>query len=531
MLNNYFTIREVAKFFNKNINGYLIKEIYSQEKNKLLIELTTKDAQESKMLEFSIEKDFNYLLLKNNFSKAKKNYANVFEEIYGKEIIEVKLFNNDRAIVFKVSDGFEMIFTFFTNKANSFIINYSKVINSFKDKEENINKEIGELLHARGRTETEGMMNVPLKKYLKLNYRNYGDAYINEVLYRTNFSPEIKADENILNNVRQGFEKINRELENPSYYLYKRDSEYYSSLICLNHLAGAELKEFEDINQLVSEYVKLKFRSEKTDKLKTAKENELNQKISNVIKKIEGLKTQLLHCEDSDALRKTGDVLLQNLGVIKKGDRKFTFVDENNIEISIKLKENIPPVENAQNYFDKYKKQKSSVNILKSKIANFEKEKIRLEAELKDTKEMSDIKKLIKEEKKSEENKKDETSRFRKFRLNDKYEVWVGKDSLSNDMLTTKYAAQNDLWFHVRGSSGSHTVLKVHNKKEDVPKDSILAAASIAAYYSKARNASNVPVAYCEKKHVKKKKGFKAGSVIMEREKVVFVKPMLPLDK
>jgi len=531
MLNNYFIIKEVAEFLNKNINGYLIKKIFSQEKNKILFELVNSNNNNSTVLEFSIERDYNYLLLKNNFSKAKKNYANIFEEIYGKKIIETGLYNNDRIIRIKLSDEFEIILTFFTNKPNCYLIRNSNVINSFKDKDENINKEIEEVLPHRGKTEAEGMMNVPLRKYLKLNYRNYPETYIIEALYRSSLSPETNVDEDNLMKIRNEFDKIEHQLSAPGYYLYARGNEFNPSLIHLNHRAGNELKEFDDINHLLTEFVKLKFRSEKTEKLKSSRSNELEQKILNVSKKLEGLKTQLKHCEDSDVLRKTGDILLQNLGVIKKGDRKFTLIDENKNEISIKLKENISPVENAQNYFDKYKKQKSSLNILKSKIANLEKEKIRLEAEIKDIKEMNDIKKLIREDKRSEENKKDETSRFRKFRLNDKYEVWVGKDSVSNDMLTTKYAAQNDLWFHVRGASGSHTVLKVNNKKEDVPKESILAAASIAAYYSKARNASNVPVAYCEKKYVKKKKGFRAGSVIMEREKVVFVKPRLPLDK
>ena len=153
---------------------------------------------------------------------------------------------------------------------------------------------------------------------------------------------------------------------------------------------------------------------------------------------------------------------------------------------------------------------------------------MKLESELERINKITEYKSLMKEEKRTEENKNDETSRFRKFRLNDKYEVWVGKDSASNDLLTTKYAAQNDLWFHVRGASGSHTVLKLSNRKEDAEKEIIHKAASIAAYYSKARNASNVPVAYCEKKYVKKKKGFKQGSVIMEREKVIFVNPGLP---
>jgi predicted ribosome quality control (RQC) complex YloA/Tae2 family protein len=104
----------------------------------------------------------------------------------------------------------------------------------------------------------------------------------------------------------------------------------------------------------------------------------------------------------------------------------------------------------------------------------------------------------------------------------------VGKSSANNDLLTMKYAKPNDLWFHARGSSGSHTVLRVRDTTHPPGKESIYQAASIAAYYSKMRNASNVPVAYCERKFVKKSKGLAEGAVILEREKVIFVTPRLP---
>lgn len=128
---------------------------------------------------------------------------------------------------------------------------------------------------------------------------------------------------------------------------------------------------------------------------------------------------------------------------------------------------------------------------------------------------------------KEEKIRDDETNKFRKFKIAEDLEVWVGKDSATNDLLTMHYSAHNDLWFHVRGFSGSHTVLKTGNKKE-IDKKYILSAASIAAYYSKARNGGNVPVAYTERKYVKKKKGFREGTVILEKEKVIFVKPGLP---
>ena len=106
--------------------------------------------------------------------------------------------------------------------------------------------------------------------------------------------------------------------------------------------------------------------------------------------------------------------------------------------------------------------------------------------------------------------------------------VWVGKNSASNDLLTMKYALPNDLWFHVRGAGGSHVVLRVGTGKTQPSRQAILQTAGIAAYYSKMKNAHTVPVAYCARKYVRKPKGADAGTVTMQREKVIFVEPALP---
>jgi len=117
---------------------------------------------------------------------------------------------------------------------------------------------------------------------------------------------------------------------------------------------------------------------------------------------------------------------------------------------------------------------------------------------------------------------------FRIFKLKDGYEVWVGKNSVSNDLLTMKFGRQNELWFHVRGASGSHTILKASDGSSEIPKEIIKTAASICAYYSKARNAKYVLVSYTLGKNVQKYKGAKSGSVVIKNEKVVKVEPKLP---
>jgi predicted ribosome quality control (RQC) complex YloA/Tae2 family protein len=527
MVNNFYTIREVAKNLNNSVKGLRISEIYSQEKNKFLMELTD-DNDGSTVLEYSAGRDNIYLLQKHNFSKAKRNYADLFGEVTGLTIDEVSVYNNDRVIQFKLGNNFSVIFTFFVNKANCFILKDSAVINSFKDKTDYSDKNIKDIIPEISKNEIINSGYSTLKDYLKNNYRKFGQMYMNEALYRTNLNEAEIPDENKLTELRKVFGEIENNLDRPEYLLYKKDNHFIVSLISLSHLKDYEKISYENVNHLISEYLKLKFRTEKIISYKSNRENEHISKLKAVEKKAAGIRIQLTHCADSDSLRKNGEIIIQNSFKIAKGEKYFEYTDESSACIKIKLKENLSPVENAQYYFDKYKKQKSSVELLKSKLKNLENEKYKIMKEKEESEEISDMKKIIKEEKKTSENKKDATSVFRKFRINDRYEVWVGKDSASNDLLTTKYSAQNDLWFHVRGASGSHTVLKLGNKKEDAGKEIIHKAASIAAYYSKARNSSSVPVAYCERKYVKKKKGFKQGSVIMEKEKVIFVKPAIP---
>ncbi|PKL87114.1 MAG: hypothetical protein CVV23_17000, partial [Ignavibacteriae bacterium HGW-Ignavibacteriae-2] len=117
---------------------------------------------------------------------------------------------------------------------------------------------------------------------------------------------------------------------------------------------------------------------------------------------------------------------------------------------------------------------------------------------------------------------------YREYVLDNKYRVFVGRDSKSNDLLTVKYAKQNDYWFHARGLPGSHVVLRVDNPKEGIPKNILNNVASIAAFYSKAKTAKIAPVAYTLRKFVRKNKNMNPGQVLLSKESVLLVKPEIP---
>lgn len=103
------------------------------------------------------------------------------------------------------------------------------------------------------------------------------------------------------------------------------------------------------------------------------------------------------------------------------------------------------------------------------------------------------------------------------------YDILVGQDQRSNDYLTLKLAAQNDIWLHVAGAPGSHVVLKC-----DAPdKQTLQEAAGLAAWFSKMREGGKVTVSYCPAKNVRKPRGAKPGTVTISKQKIIKVKPGL----
>ncbi len=102
-------------------------------------------------------------------------------------------------------------------------------------------------------------------------------------------------------------------------------------------------------------------------------------------------------------------------------------------------------------------------------------------------------------------------------------EVWVGKNDEGNDMLTTRLARGNDLFFHLEGNPGSHVILRTEGKG-DPPPEALLEAAELSVNFSKAKNASRAPVHVAECKDITKPSGAKPGLVYVHRGRTIQLK-------
>jgi predicted ribosome quality control (RQC) complex YloA/Tae2 family protein len=113
------------------------------------------------------------------------------------------------------------------------------------------------------------------------------------------------------------------------------------------------------------------------------------------------------------------------------------------------------------------------------------------------------------------------------YTLDGDWLVWAGRTSTDNDKLSLKVARNDDWWFHVKGTPGSHVVLFVRDGVEP-PRAALDAAAAIAAYHSKMRDGGLVPVSACRARDVSKPRGAPAGLVEIHRETTIKVRPALP---
>ena len=118
--------------------------------------------------------------------------------------------------------------------------------------------------------------------------------------------------------------------------------------------------------------------------------------------------------------------------------------------------------------------------------------------------------------------------RPRTYVTSDGWDVWVGRSNTENDLITHRMSNPHDFWFHVVGAPGSHVILRRPTRNSKPKPKTLVEAAQIAAFFSKARKQTRVPVIYTERKFVSKPRNGKPGQALCTREREIMVRPVDP---
>ncbi|WP_346394555.1 Rqc2 family fibronectin-binding protein [Bacillus altitudinis] len=317
--------------------------------------------------------------------------------------------------------------------------------------------------------------------------------------------------------------------------LTRKDGKEYFYLLELQHVHG-DMKTFDSLSELLDRFY---FGKAERDRVKQ-QAADLERFVVNEKKKNENkLKKLTRTLEESQNAHKYqlyGELLTANIYAIKKGDKEATVInyyDEDGGEITIPLKTNKTPSENAQAYFTKYQKAKNAVEAVNEQIKRTHEEIVYFDeliqqlssASPKDLEEIREElvegKYLRPKQKRNAKKKKPSAIQLEAYESSQGVPILIGKNNKQNEYLTTKAAARDDIWLHTKDIPGSHVVIR-HKAPDE---QTLLEAAQIAAYFSKAKESSSVPVDYTKIRHVKKPNGAKPGFVTYDQQQTLFVTP------
>lgn len=271
-----------------------------------------------------------------------------------------------------------------------------------------------------------------------------------------------------------------------------------------------------------------------------------NQRLFNINEKLK-------ECDNMDKYKLYGELITANLYRIKNFNTNKLELEnyyDNNSIITIPLDKRYSPSHNAKLFFKKYNKLKNALTIVGKQKQDTLKDLDYIESvvyELETCSSIDDITNIFEEisessvfKERTDKYKKKKIPKVKKSKLTknknvnfnpikykiEDYTFLVGRNNTENDYLTLKYAKKTDIWFHTKDIHGSHCILMLNNAPYP-DNDILIKCAKIAAYHSKARNSSNVPVDFCEVKYVKKPNSSKPGMVIYKNNKTLNVNPKI----
>jgi predicted ribosome quality control (RQC) complex YloA/Tae2 family protein len=252
-----------------------------------------------------------------------------------------------------------------------------------------------------------------------------------------------------------------------------------------------------------------------------------NRELSKAASKLAKQEAELEDASRQEHWRICAETIKHNLSALKTGQtslKAVNYFDPYLAKIEIPLQAERSPHQNLQYYLKKYQKAKRGAEIIASNLAATRKELEHLQNIIARVEEGSFTELPAKNGIASLGKKLALLDRLLRLRVNDEFEIVIGRKATENDYVTTQLAQPHDWWFHTRIYRGAHVLLRCF--KKSTPDDTLTSlCCSLAAWYSKAKFSSNVPVDYTQIRFVRKPRRSAPGYVTYSKHSTVFSQP------
>ncbi|MBX7240496.1 MAG: NFACT RNA binding domain-containing protein [Bacteroidia bacterium] len=521
---HYFTLCHLRDFLNKEWKNKQIQECFSQNKNELII------LSDSAALRIGCNTPLSYVIPVPDYSKAGKNVVSLFSELQGLFFKKAEVLPFERVMIFYFSGAYSLTLKMHRIQSNLILKKNDAVCALFNQslkQDETFAPQPGpfqESLIAQLDSLDPGQDDKLILKVLREISPVFDVHFLKRWrLHTQSFSPSAALRECL------------KEVASPQFFVSKNKDGILFSLFPEEENIG-----FKHIDAALNFYLKAYFQYQAYNNLYTS----LKKAILEPFKKLEGtyhsyLKTiqQLNHERSAE---ETGHLIFANLPRIEREQTELIVEDfyNENQPCKIKLKKDLSPAENAEAYFKKHKDRKAKLAYLEKEVSVIEDKLLEMEEKVTQFTGMKTpeqlmltpkgmdneplrLLKVLEKQQTAEMMKKEFPYRYFE---KDGWQIFIGKNAKNNDVLL-KFADKNDWWLHAKEVSGSHVIIR-QKSGQNLPAPVLEYAAGLAAWFSKSRTQSLVPVIYTHRKNIRKRKGSAAGEVVVSRENVVIIEPV-----
>lgn len=521
-MNNYHTLLALKPILKETLKNASVIHAFSMFKNQLELIF---DTQHSKVqLVISTLPNKACMFLDKEIRIKNKNVVVLFSQLYHKKLVSINVIENDRIVTFSFEDNYLLILQLFGNQPNVYLCQSDDllILHAFKKSETYVGQpfEFPSPKASNQPNSTDNLKQVLLKKIPTIDRQHLKRLAM--------YEPEEASFEAFAN-------RILKQLEIPKrFYLFGDGS---ISSIDPSFFPDLEvIKSFKEANEAVRFAHRYQISRERFSERKSQ-----NLQIIEGLLKADRVKLQQLldHAlvEDRAEQYEAFAHSLMSYGALKSDwgqCEKVELPDVYNSDewLQIVIDPQLSAVQNAEKYYARakharqsYQQNQRSAELTKIRISQLNKAL----NDLHDCSDLSDLREWDKANKKwielskKRRNEKQENLPFRVIETNE-LTIWLGKNAKSNDALLRE-SHKEDIWFHAKDVAGSHALIRMANDKNMPDKSTIEAVAELAAYHSKLKGSSLVPVSYTKRKFVRKPKNAAPGLALVDKEEVILVKP------
>ena len=364
-------------------------------------------------------------------------------------------------------------------------------------------------------------------KQLVAHFQGFSPLVAKEIVYR--------SESDALGHLFESFQAVLAAIQSSPQPALMTGAKEVFYLIPIRHLEST-VQIFSTLWEMFDRYY---FGKEDRDRIKqhfSDIDRFISHEYDKNLKKKDKLYQDLEQTEKAESFKILGDLIFANLHQIPRGaarTRVQNFYSADLALVDIELNPQFSASDNAQKYFQKYQKAKNAVAYILEQLEATEKEiayfdllKSQIEsAGIKDVYEMKEELEMGGYLRKRQSRKRKSPSKptLERYVTSESVEIFVAKNNLQNDYLTHKFARRHEWWFHAKDMPGSHVL--VRSDADALSEETIRTAAHLAAYYSKGRQSSSVPVDYTRVRNIKKVPASHLGYVTYEGQKTIYIDP------